>query len=185
MVSAYIAFRQDLSRTYNIVHGGRLRRSIACLRAPGVQAMAVFRFGHALLSLPIILRIPLEPLYLVAGFLIKFIWGIELPRSAKVAPGLYIGHFGGIIISGDAKIGANCNISQGVTIGLSGSGERAGVPSIGDNVYIGPGAKVFGRICIGNNVKIGANAVVSKDIPDNAVVALVPGFQIISTNGNR
>ena len=56
---------------------------------------------------------------------------------------------------------------------------------IGDNVYMAPGAKIFGKITIGNNVKIGANAVIHKDIPDNAVVVLDPGFKIVSFKGNQ
>ena len=64
-------------------------------------------------------------------------YGIELPRGTKVGEGLYIGHFGGIIISGGAVIGRNCNISQGVTIGVAGRGEKRGIPIIGDGVYIG------------------------------------------------
>ena len=82
-------------------------------------------------------------------------------------------------------IGEDCNLSQSVTIGVDGDGDRRGVPIIGNDVYIAPGARVIGRIRIGNNVKIGANAVVHRDIPDNAVVALDPGFRIISMKGNR
>jgi serine O-acetyltransferase len=66
-----------------------------------------------------------------------------------------------------------------VTIGLSGRGEKHGAPTIGNNVYIAPGAKVFGKIHIGDNAMIGANAVVHKDVPDNAVVVLDPGFKIV------
>lgn len=76
------------------------------------------------------------------------------------------------------------NISQQVTIGVSGQGEKRGCPVIGDNVYLASGAKLFGKIKIGNNVKIGANAVIYKDIPDNAIVVLDPGFKIISYKGN-
>ena len=71
-----------------------------------------------------------------------------------------------------------------VTIGRSGHGENYGMPVIGDDVYIAPGAKLFGKIRVGDNVKIGANAVVHRDVPDNAVVAS-PGFQIVSLKGNR
>ncbi|HTN65138.1 MAG TPA: serine acetyltransferase, partial [Burkholderiaceae bacterium] len=112
--------------------------------------------------------------------LVKIVWGIELPRGATIGPGLYIGHFGGITISPDAVLGRNCNVSQGITIGYSGRG----VPVIGDNVYIAPGARVFGKISVGSNVKIGANAVVHKDVPDNAVVVSGTGFMIISYGGN-
>lgn len=110
-------------------------------------------------------------------------YGIELPKGTKVSEGFYIGHFGGIIISGGAVIGRNCNISQGVTIGVAVRGENRGIPVIGDCVYIGPGAKLIGKIRIGNNVAIGANAVVTKDVPDNAVVGGVPA-KIISMNGS-
>ena len=74
----------------------------------------------------------------------------------------------GIVIAGGAKIGKNCFISHQVTIGRS----KNLAPVIGDNVYIGPGAKIFGGIKIGNNVRIGANCVVFQDIPDNATVVL-------------
>ncbi len=70
-------------------------------------------------------------------------------------------------------------------MGVSGKGEKRGVPIIGDNVYIAPGAKIFGKIKIGNNVKIGANAVVYKNIPDNAIVVLESGFKIMSPKEKR
>lgn len=74
----------------------------------------------------------------------------------------------GVVIAAGAIIGKNCFISHQVTIGRS----RGGVPVIGDNVYIGPGAKIFGDIRIGNNVRIGANCVVFEDVPNNATVVL-------------
>jgi serine O-acetyltransferase len=178
------ALRADIMRTYEYLQGGRLRRIVGCLRSPGVQAMAVFRFGQRLESQPSLLRVLLQPIYLVLNGLVQIMWGIELPRSATIGPGFYIGHFGGITIAPGVVIGRNCNVSQQITIGLSGQGGKAGVPTIGDNVYLAPGARVFGKISIGNNVKIGANAVVYKDIPDNAIVVLEPGFKIVSYKGN-
>jgi len=80
-------------------------------------------------------------------------------------------------------IGKNCNISHQVTLGIANRGTHKGVPIIGDNVYIGPGAKIIGDINIGNNVAIGANCVVTKDVPDNAVVVGVPG-KVISYEGS-
>ena len=74
----------------------------------------------------------------------------------------------GIVIAGGAKIGRNVTISHQVTIGRS----RGGAPVIGDNVYIGPGAKIFGDIKVGDNVNIGANCIVFQDIPDNSTVVL-------------
>lgn len=124
-------------------------------------------------------------MYILLYHRIRSKWGIEIPRTVKIGEGFYIGHSGGITISGAAKFGNNVNISQQVTVGVSGKGEKRGVPVIGDNVYIASGAKIFGKIKVGNNVKIGANAVVYKDIPDDAIVVLEPGFKIISIKGNR
>lgn len=128
----------------------------------------------------------LLPIYVITWLLfrhysIKF--GISIPARTSIGPGFYISHFGGIVINGYAKIGAICNISQGVTVGQANRGKRKGVPTIGDNVYIGPGAKLVGSVCIGNNVAIGANCVVATDIPDNAVVVGIPGT-VISFNGS-
>ena len=85
-------------------------------------------------------------------------------------PGVCFCHYGTIVVNKDARIGRNCRIHVGVNIG----GYNDGVPKIGDDVYIGPGAKIFGGITIGNNVSIGANAVVNKSFPDNVVVAGIP-----------
>ena len=177
--------REDILRTYKYAQGSGLRKVLVSGLAPGVHAVIVLRFGQALLLCPVYLRIFLEPIYFLASILVRVVWGIEIPRSANIGPGLYIGHFGGINISPAARIGKNCNISQQVTIGVSGKGGNRGVPEIGDNVYIAPGSRLFGKISIGNNCKIGADMVVHKNIPDNAIVVLDPGFRIISYSGNR
>jgi serine O-acetyltransferase len=131
------------------------------------------------------IRVFLEPLYLFLSHRVRTRWGIEIDRSAVIGPGCYIGHYGGITISGLATIGRHFNISQQVTLGLSGKGTKEGAPTIGNDVYIGPGAKLYGKIRVGNNVKIGPNAVVYRDIPDDAVVALEPGYKILSFKGNH
>jgi len=107
---------------------------------------------------------------------------ISIPPSTEIGSGFYIGHFGGIVINGKSVIGKNCNISHGVTLGQANRGANKGYPTLGDNVYIGPGAKILGAVKIGNNVAIGANSVVTKDILDNSVVAGVPA-RIISVKG--
>jgi len=96
---------------------------------------------------------------------LKLKYGFDISYRTKIGNGLYIGHFGNVVIHGDAIIGNNCNISHGITIGINNSGKLVGVPTIGNNVFIGPGACVFGKITIGDNVVIGANAVVTEDIP--------------------
>jgi serine O-acetyltransferase len=125
-------------------------------------------------------------LYPVARLMYRrytFKFGISIPYETRVGSGFYIGHFGGIVVTPGATIGKNCNLSQGVTIGQVNRGPKKGTPTIGDNVYIGPGAKVLGKITVGDNVAIGANAVVVKDVPHNAVVGGVPA-RIISEEGS-
>lgn len=109
-------------------------------------------------------------------------FGISIPYSTQIGKGLYIGHSGGIVVNSKAIIGNNVNISHGVTIGKSGRGEKSGVPIIGNNCYLGPGSVIIGKIKISNNVAIGANAVVTKNVPENAVIVGVPG-KIISMDG--
>jgi len=110
--------------------------------------------------------------------------GISIPLITKIGSGFYIGHFGNIVVTGHATIGKNCNLSHGVTIGQANRGKNKGYPCIKDNVYIGPGAKIIGSVTIGNNVAIGANCVVTNDIPDNAVVVGIPG-KVISNRGSK
>jgi serine O-acetyltransferase len=112
----------------------------------------------------------------------RYKYGIHVPYSTRIGSGLYIGHFGGIIVDNQALIGRNCNLSQSVTIGQANRGRNKGHSIIGDNVYIGPGAKIVGAVRIGNNVAIGANCVVTHDIPENSVVVGIPG-RVISTAG--
>jgi serine O-acetyltransferase len=171
--------RLDLDRTYKLMKGGRLIKIINCIRSPGVQVMIILRFGQWSMLQPKLVRLFTDPVYFLLNGILKIMWGIEIARVTQIGAGFYIGHFGGITISPQAVIGNNCSISQGVTIGVSGQGDKSGAPTIGDNVYIAPGAKVFGKITIGSNVKIGANAVIYQDLPDNVIAVLSPGFQII------
>ncbi len=97
-------------------------------------------------------------------------FGIEIAASTTIGRGLFIGHFGGIVVNGGAVIGANCNLSHDVTIGKVYRGPRSGCPTIGDNVFIGPGAKIVGNVVVGDGAAIGANCVVVDDVAPNAVV---------------
>ncbi len=110
--------------------------------------------------------------------------GIEIEYTTQIGSGLYIPHMIGIVVHMEAVIGKNCHISQNVTIGQLNRGDRKGSPTIGDNVYIAPGAVIIGKIQIGNNVVIGANSVVNHDLPDNAVAAGMPA-KIISMKGSQ
>ena len=108
---------------------------------------------------------------------------VWIPPATRVGSGLFLEHLSDIFINGRAVIGKNCNIANGVTIGQTNRGPRKGYPTVGDNVFIGPGAKILGGVRVGNNVTIGANCVVVKDVPDNAVVAAAPG-EVISYRGS-
>lgn len=130
-------------------------------------------------------RLAVRPLYwlvLMQVWRCSTKYGISIPHDTVIGPGLYIGHYGGVVVHGRAKIGRNCNLSQGVTIGKLSRGPRKGFPIIGDGVYIGPGAKVLGGIKVGSDVVIGANAVVVKDVRDGCVVGGVPAKEL-SQNG--
>ena len=181
----WAALRADIGRTYFYERGGRLSRILQCARRPGVHAVIVLRFGQWARSMPLLFRLVLDPIYFVLNLMIQVMWGIEIPRATVIGPGLFIGHFGGITISSAAVLGRNASISQNITIGLAGSGDKLGVPVIGDDVYIAPGARLFGKITIGHNVKIGANAVIYKSVPDNSVAVLDPGFRILPSADAR
>jgi len=121
---------------------------------------------------------------LVSQKTIEIITGISIPASVKIGHSFYIGHFGGIIINANSIIGSNCNISQGVTIGVSGRNMNRGVPVIGNEVYIGANAVITGNIIIGNQVAIGACSLVNMSIEENSVVLGVPAI-VISKNGSK
>ncbi|WP_029272145.1 serine O-acetyltransferase [Flavobacterium sp. KJJ] len=129
-------------------------------------------------------RIPLLFLVLIWQKIIELTTGISISASVKIGHSFYIGHFGGIIINANAVIGDNCNISQGVTIGVSGLNENRGVPVLGNDVYIGANSVVAGKINIGNNVLIGACSLVKNSFEDNVVVLGVPAV-IISNKGSK
>jgi len=176
--------KKDLERYYNMKKGSKFKRLVGCYRTPGVHAIIIFRFGEWLRSKNFMLKLLLLPIYHMQHHRMISRWGISLERGTDIGEGFYVGHYGGIFVSAEAKIGKNVNISQGVTIGVAGHGAKRGSPTIGDNVYIAPGAKIFGKIQIGNNVKIGANAVVYKDIPEGATVVSLGEIRVSSLNSD-
>jgi serine O-acetyltransferase len=145
------------------------------LLALGFWALLVFRFGHARLAIRNkIVRAPWTIVYLILNKLVEIFCGITIGASANIGRRLTIEHHGGIVIHGATRMGNDCMIRHGVTIGNSGRSDPFGAPDIGDRVEIGAGAKILGRIRIGNDAIIGANAVVTRDVPENAVVGGVP-----------
>ena len=104
----------------------------------------------------------------------RFLTGIEIHPGARIGRRVFIDHGMGVVIGETTIIGDNCLLYQGVTLGGTGKDKGKRHPTLGDNVMVGAGAKVLGPINIGNNVKVAANAVVLKDIPDNCTAVGVP-----------
>lgn len=104
----------------------------------------------------------------------QYITGVHLDERCSCGGGLHIEHHSNIAISVGATLGENVTLFQGVTIGKNFGGSHYGYPNIGDNVILFAGCKVLGKVRVGNNAVIGANSVVTKDVPDNCVVAGVP-----------
>lgn len=109
---------------------------------------------------------------------IEITTGISIPASVQIGHSFYIGHFGGIILNGNTRIGTNCNIAQGVTIGVSGLKEKRGVPIIGNDVYIGANSVLAGKIHIGDKVLIGACSLVNTNVESNSIMMGVPAIKI-------
>lgn len=142
--------------------------------AQGFWVMLVYRFGRWRYRVrPVFMRKVFSIAYKSGYKFIQIVTGIEFPCEVDVGRNFVIDHFGGIIVSGYAKFGDNCRIRNGVVIGLKRVGEPC-APSFGDDVDIGAGAKVLGNIRVGNNVIIGANAVVTTDVPDNSLAVGIP-----------
>jgi serine O-acetyltransferase len=140
----------------------------------GLWVMIVYRFGRWRYRLRTPLaRVPMSFVYKLARAAMHIATGIDLPCEAQVGRRLRIDHFGGIIVSGDAVIGDDVILRNGVTIGLKRTNER-GAPVIGNRVDIGAGAKILGPIVIGDDAVIGANAVVLQDVPAGAVAVGIP-----------
>jgi len=144
------------------------------LSRQGLWAMAVYRFGRWRYTIRWRwLRMPFSFFYKLLKPFSEVLTGIELPCEATLGRRFRIDHFGGIVISGDAVFGDDCVIRNGVTVGLRYAGQR-GVPTVGNRVDIGAGAKILGPIQIGDDVLIGANAVVLIDVPSGSIAVGVP-----------
>jgi serine O-acetyltransferase len=140
----------------------------------GFWALVVYRFGNWRYGIrPRWLRMPFSFAYKLLKFFADSLLGIEIPCEAAIGRRFTIEHTGAIVISGDAVFGDDCVVRQGVTVGLR-NRNRRGSPRIGNRVDIGAGAKLLGPIVIGDDVAIGANAVVLCDVPDGCLAVGVP-----------
>ena len=113
----------------------------------------------------------------------RFLTGVEIHPGAKIGKCLFIDHGMGIVIGETAEIGDYCNIYHGVTLGGTGKDKGKRHPTLGNHVWVGAGAKILGPFTVGDNARIGGNAVVLKEVPPNATVVGVPG--VIVTKGDN
>lgn len=142
--------------------------------AQGFWVMVVYRFGRWRYGIrPALIRKPFSLAYKILFKAVQITTGVYLPCEVSVGKNFVIDHFGGIVISGYSAFGDNCRIRTGVVVGLS-RVEDPCAPVFGNNVDIGAGAKVLGRINVGDNVLIGANAVVVRDVPSNSIAVGMP-----------
>jgi cysteinyl-tRNA synthetase len=139
------------------------------LAYPGFHAIFIHRISHSLWKL----KIPVLPRLL--SHIARFLTGIEIHPAAKIGAGFFIDHGMGVVIGETAEIGEDVLLYQGVTLGGTGKEKGKRHPTLGNHVVVGTGAKILGPIRIGDYVKIGANSVVLKSVPDYSVVVGVPG----------
>ena len=114
----------------------------------------------------------------------RFFTGVEIHPAAQIGRRFFIDHAMGVVIGETTVVGDDCVLYQGVTLGGTGKETGRRHPTLGNHVTVGSGAKVLGSITIGDNVKVGSNSVVVKDVPPNCTVVGVPGH-VVRRNGCR
>lgn len=173
--------KKDIKRySYNNFKMSKSKMIFKALSHLGFWAVLNYRIGKYIRR-----KINFKIIRVITGFnkmIIEILTGISIPYSCEIGGGILIAHFSGIMIASNVKIGCNCTLHQNTTIGAAGRGEKRGEPVIGDNVFIGAGAAILGKIKIADNVAIGANAVVIDNIDENAVVVSHKA-KIINYNG--
>ena len=119
-----------------------------------------------------------NPLGIVCRMVLKInqiLYGFQIPHTTSIGKGLFLAHYGTIVINPNATIGENCNIAQGVTIGRVNMGSLKGSPVIGNRVWVGANAVLVGKIHIGDDVFIAPLSFVNFDVPDGCMVIGNPG----------
>jgi serine O-acetyltransferase len=144
----------------------------------GFHALVAYRVSHWLK----IHHVPFLPRAI--SQVARILTGIEIHPSAKIGTGFFIDHGMGVVIGETAEIGDFVTIFQGVTLGGTGKERGKRHPTLGNHVVVGAGAKILGGITVGDNVKIGANSVVLKNVAANSTVIGVPA-RVIKTQGER
>lgn len=141
---------------------------IAAISNRGFHALVVYRISRTAW----IAKIPLIPLILTR--MIQIIYSIDIDYRAKIGPGVIIVHGVGLVVGQGVVIKGNTKIYHGVTLGISDNGKDQGFPTICEDVILGAGAKILGSITIAQGARVGANAVVIRDVPEYSVAVGIP-----------
>jgi serine O-acetyltransferase len=161
--SLWTLLKEDLQ-----AHGGDWTR-------PGFQAIAVYRMGVWRMGVgPRPLRVPLSFAYRAMFVAVRNFYGIELPYTAQIGRRVVFEHQHGIVVHGATVIGDDCIVRHGVTFGIRRMENLSEAPVLGRNVNVGAGAKIIGKVSVGDGAAIGANAVVLHDVPPGALVIGAP-----------
>lgn len=181
-------FKYDLERFFAIKcperssFAGKVRLIIDNF---GIQCVAIYRmrkFCQRLYHANRVLGFPIYLFATVVAIVNEVLMGIHFSLTAEIGPGLFIAHPLGIFLTG--KIGRNCTVHQGVTIGWGYTNENYGTPTIGENVWISPNVVISGKISVGDGATISAGSIVSRDIPENALAVGNP-CRIVSIDYGR
>lgn len=154
-------------------HGSLARRAVVILTNRGFHAVLLYRLSHGLWKA----RVPVLPMVLTR--FAQHLFAVDIDPTAELGPGVVIVHGFGLVIGRGARIEGGCCLFHGVTLGNRGtewigSNEPDGQPVIERNCVVAAGAKILGPVRVGRNSVIGANAVVTKDVPPNSIAAGVP-----------
>lgn len=172
MVKAFRTLSSDLRAVFERDPAARTKLEVM-LTYPGLHALWSHRVAHWLWS---------HRLKLIGRWisqLTRFFTGIEIHPGAKIGSGFFIDHGMGVVIGETAEIGNDVTLYHGVTLGGVSLEKGKRHPTIGNNVVIGAGAKVLGNILVSDGSRIGANAVVVRNVPANSVVVGVPGQVVV------
>ena len=160
-----------------------LRAQREGLLALGFWALLVYRFGHARYKIKSRwLRLPWTIVYLLLNKLVEIVCGMSIGGNAQIGRRLIIEHQGAIVIHGASVIGDDCVIRQGVTLGNRHLDQPNDAPVLGNRVNVGAGAKLLGKVHIGDDAAIGANAVVLKDVPAGATAIGIPAKVLLKAH---
>jgi len=146
---------------------------------PGVHAVAVHRLSHLLW------RWRLRLIARLISQLVRWLTGIEIHPGAHIGKRFFIDHGMGVVIGETAKIGDDCTLYHGVTLGGTTWQKEKRHPTLGNDVVIGAGAKVLGPIMIGDGARVGSNSVVMKDVPAGATVVGIPGRVVVPRDDEK